>query len=76
VQIRMSRNLKKIAGLSVTLTTGAFMLASYGTFWHVPLSLTLVGVAGLIIGIGLVGWGTLEERKPSVSTGHTELETR
>jgi hypothetical protein len=76
MKLRLTRNPKTIAGTFVLLTTNAFLFASYGTFWHVPLPIFLVALAGQTTAVVLLTWGVLEEKKASVHSVGKESEAR
>jgi hypothetical protein len=61
--MRLSRNPKILVGSSIILTACAFMVAVYGTHFHVPLPIVVVYALSLIIGGSLQTWGLLEEKK-------------
>jgi hypothetical protein len=67
--MQLTQNRKTIAGASIILTAGAFMLAEYGSVFHVPLPVLVVHLLALSTGGGLMCWGTSEEHKLKNSLG-------
>ena len=61
--MQSTRNNKSIAGLSIIITTGVFMIAAYGSLSRVPFPLVAVYLEALIIGGSLGVVGQLQDKR-------------
>jgi len=61
--MQSTRNNKSIAGLSIIITTGVFMIAAYGSLSRVLFPLVAVYLEALIIGGSLGVVGQLQDKR-------------
>jgi hypothetical protein len=66
--VKVTQNLKCIAGASIVLTASAFYLVSFLTLDHVPFAVFATYLASLVIGGAFVLFGNGERKKATFPT--------